>query len=75
MTNPVELKKYRARLMLTQPQMARLVGVPLRSWVNWENGERTPPTAFRSLVELLQMVETMAPALFQVRLENAKKGN
>lgn len=39
MTGP-ELKAWRERLGLKQERAARLVGVPLRSWVRWEKNPK-----------------------------------
>lgn len=76
--NPVELKRYRTRLDLTLIQMAHFVGVPMRTWSNWESdgkNHRNMPTAATSLIELLQMIEVMAPNVHQVRLASARKVN
>lgn len=36
------LKQLRDRLGLTQEQLARRCGIPLRTYVRWETGEATP---------------------------------
>ncbi|MBE7384087.1 MAG: helix-turn-helix transcriptional regulator [Leptolyngbya sp. SIO1E4] len=36
------LRQLREGLMLTQEQLARQCGIPLRTYVRWETGEATP---------------------------------
>ncbi len=57
------LKEWRERLGLTTPQMARYVGVSYFTWKSWENGSRKPNKAGERLVQVLQMVEVMAPTV------------
>jgi len=37
------LKDLRAKAKLTQKQAAELLGVPFRTYQDWEYGKRTPP--------------------------------
>lgn len=37
-----DIRKLRIRAGLTQPDMAALVGVPLGTYQNWEQGIRSP---------------------------------
>lgn len=39
------LRRLRTEAGLTQQQMADKVGIPYRSWQNWENGSREPRIA------------------------------
>lgn len=71
--NPTSLKQWRNRLGLTQAEHARLLGIPKRTYSNWEKGTRMPPAAGVVLIELLQMIEVMAPDIFNIRLANAKE--
>ena len=48
-----KLKVIRARLGLSQPQLAMLLHVPLASLRNWEQRRTTPDGPARTLVELL----------------------
>jgi|SaaInlStandDraft_3_1057020.scaffolds.fasta_scaffold293995_1 DNA-binding transcriptional regulator YiaG len=57
------LKEWRERLELTPPQMARYVGVSYHAWLSWENGSRSPRGPAKRLMEVLQMVEVMAPVV------------
>ena len=38
-----QLKKHRARLEMTQAQLAALLEVPARTHWEWESGTTTPP--------------------------------
>jgi DNA-binding transcriptional regulator YiaG len=44
------LRSWRKGRRLTQQDAARLLGVPLRTWQNWEIGWRTPPPYRQRLV-------------------------
>jgi DNA-binding XRE family transcriptional regulator len=37
-----KLRRLRADLGLTQAEAAERAGVALRTWISWENGQRTP---------------------------------
>jgi DNA-binding transcriptional regulator YiaG len=52
-----DLKTWRDDLGLTQPQMARYVGVSVHTWRKWEQGQHGYPDAVESLIELLQLME------------------
>lgn len=41
-TQESPLKQLRDRLGLTQEELSRLCGIPLRTYVRWERGEATP---------------------------------
>lgn len=40
---PADLKAWRGRMGLTQPDLARRLGVTLRAYQYWEAGERSNP--------------------------------
>jgi DNA-binding transcriptional regulator YiaG len=44
------LRSWRARRKLTQAVAARLIGVPIRTWQNWEIGWRVPRQYHQRLV-------------------------
>lgn len=52
-----KLKSARAQLNLSQSKMAAAMGVPLKTYIKWEHGERTP----RGLA--LEMLEQKLKAL------------
>ena len=51
MTNE-ELKNYRKAKGYTQLEMCELFGVPLRTYQNWEYGERRIPGMVDKFIEL-----------------------
>ena len=50
---PVDVKKLRERLSLTQEQFARRFGLELDAVRNWEYGRREPDTAARSYLAVI----------------------
>ncbi|MEG1880155.1 MAG: helix-turn-helix domain-containing protein [Oscillospiraceae bacterium] len=50
------LKEARKKANLSQTKAALLIGVPLRTWQNWEGGKRIPPDYVERLIiaELLR---------------------
>lgn len=52
-----ELRELRRSLGYTQPRMANLCGVPLRTYKYWELTEVTPSIAVRRLLKLLEYPE------------------
>jgi hypothetical protein len=51
------------RLNLDEPRAAVYLGVPVFTVRKWINGEREPGAAVARLLDVLGMVEAMAPAL------------
>jgi DNA-binding transcriptional regulator YiaG len=51
------------RLELTDNQAADYFGVPLFTLRKWLNGERAPGAATQKLLDVLGLIEAMAPAL------------
>ena len=68
------------RRQLTEAQSAALLGVPVFTLRTWCAGTRTPTAAALRLVDVLCMVEVMAPAILDsltpapVTLVPAKRG-
>jgi DNA-binding transcriptional regulator YiaG len=60
------------RLELTDNQAADYFGVPLFTLRKWLNGERAPGAATHRLVEVLGMLEAMAPAIHDSLLKGTK---
>ena len=46
-----EIKKYRKQHGWTQKNMAQYLEIPLITYVQWENGTRTPP---KYLIQLIK---------------------
>lgn len=53
------------RLRLDEPRAADYFGVPLNTYRKWANGEREPGAAVARLVQVLGMIEALAPDLHQ----------
>jgi len=51
------------RHQLTEPQTAGLLGVPVFTLRKWTTGQRAPSAAAVRLVEVLDMMGALAPAL------------
>jgi putative transcriptional regulator len=51
--NPEQIKALRARLGLTQAQMAERMGVALQTYQQWEHGRRKPRRPTLKLLEIL----------------------
>ena len=52
--SPVDVKAIRAKLAMTQEQMALLLGVSLSGYRKWEQGERQPHGAARTLLRVME---------------------
>jgi DNA-binding transcriptional regulator YiaG len=57
----LRLRALRERLGLTPGQAAAYLGVPLATWRHWHDGMREPPAAVDRLLEVLGIVEALAP--------------
>jgi DNA-binding transcriptional regulator YiaG len=68
-----DLKKWRDRLNLSPQGMADYLGVPVHTFLKWQKSERKPPAAALALFQILQMAETLAPALHEALMP--KKGD
>jgi DNA-binding transcriptional regulator YiaG len=60
------------RLGLTDNQAADYFGVPVHTLRKWLNGERAPGAATHKLVEILGLIEALAPAIHDSLLKGTK---
>jgi putative transcriptional regulator len=51
---PVDVKAIRAKLTMTQAQMALLLGVSVSGYRKWEQGARQPHGAARTLLRVME---------------------
>lgn len=58
-----EFAALMARLNLDEPRAAQYLGVPVFTFRKWLTGERSPSASVLRLLEVLGMVEALAPAL------------
>ena len=72
MTN-LDLLRYRERLKLDQTAMAEFLAVPRGTYIKWENGERRLNSAATNLVQLMQAIEKIAPAVFNAMLPGGNR--
>mgnify|MGYP000861551173 CR=1 FL=1 len=56
--NDLEIKKVRKKLKMSQAELARLLGVSLRTIQNWEAGENIPSTKHEILRGFINQEET-----------------
>lgn len=54
-----------ARLGLDEPRAAQYLGVPVYTLRKWAKGERTPSAATLRLLEVLGLIEALAPAIHE----------
>ena len=57
--NPIQTLK--TRLNLSDVALAAYLGVPRTTAINWANGKRKPPAVALKLIEVLRVIEVMAP--------------
>jgi DNA-binding transcriptional regulator YiaG len=50
---PARLSVLRKRLGITQVAAAARLGIPTRTWIAWENGQRQPRGPSARLIELV----------------------
>jgi len=60
---PTRIFDLRLRLRLTSIQIAAYLGVPIQTYRKWETGERIPTAAATRLIDIMEQIETHAPAL------------
>ena len=63
------------RHRLTEPGAAALLGVPVHTLKKWTTGERGPGAATIRLLEVLGIVEALAPSLFQIFSAHVEKSS
>lgn len=61
----LRLAQTRSRLDLSPAEMADYMGVPIYTLRKWESGERGSSAAVMRLLDVLGMVEALAPALHE----------
>lgn len=59
----LRLAQTRSRLDLSPAEMADYLGVPIYTLRKWESGERQGSATLLRLLDILGMVEALAPAL------------
>lgn len=69
----VRVATLRARLGLTLHDCAQYLGVPVTTLIKWENGTRSPGSAAVRLMDVLGMIEVMAPDIHEHFLPDAGK--
>jgi DNA-binding transcriptional regulator YiaG len=68
----VDIKATIERLGLTDNQAADYFGVPVHTLRKWLNGERAPGAATHKLVEILGLIEALAPAIHESLMKGTK---
>ena len=68
----LRLRSLRERLGLTPGQAAAYLGVPLATWRHWHDGLREPPAAVDRLLDVLGVVEALAPDIHARLLPQGK---
>ena len=61
------------RLELSEKQASDYFGVPVPTLRKWCAGEREPGAATHRLIEILGMIEALAPSIHQSLLSGGKK--
>lgn len=62
---PERLREARARLGLTAPQFAAYLGVSPHTLTKWDNSTRAAPAIAGRLLDVLETVAALAPALHE----------
>lgn len=70
---PTRLTATRARLDLAPTRMADYLGVPVHTYLKWENGTRVPSAAALRLLEVLGLIEAHAPELHKKLMKEIDK--
>jgi DNA-binding transcriptional regulator YiaG len=68
---PGHFDALRARLGLSLHGLALYLGAPVHTVRKWSTGERMPPAAVLRLLDVLTIVETLAPGLHAALLPTA----
>lgn len=58
-----QLQQMLTRLALNEDQGAEYLGVPVHTFKKWLTGQRKPSASAIRLVEVLETIEVLAPAL------------
>lgn len=62
------------RLHLDEPRAAEYLGVPVFTLRKWVKGERKPSAATLRLIEVLGLIEALAPAMHEALIPDAHVG-
>ena len=62
------------RLNLDEPRAAQYLGVPVFTLRKWIKGERKPSAATLRLIEVLGLIEALAPAMHEALIPDAHVG-
>ena len=73
--NNKQLTNWRESIELNKTQMARYLGVPLNTYLQWERGDRDMKAAPQRLVSVLSQVEMLCPDVHKVLINQAKYGD
>lgn len=73
--NNEQLKNWRESIELNKTQMARYLGVPLNTYLQWERGDRDMKSAPRRLVSVLSQVEMLCPDVHKILINQARHGD
>ena len=68
----VDIRNTIDRLGLTDNQAANYFGVPLHTLRKWLNGERAPGAATQKLLDVLGLIEALAPAIHDSLMKGTK---
>ena len=67
-----QLMDWRLTIELNKTQMARYLGVPLNTYLQWERGDRELSSAPQRLVSVLSQVEMLCPDVHKILINQAK---
>lgn len=70
---PELIQETKDRLGLTFTELSEYWGVPVPTIVKWKNGSRYPSSATLRLIEVLQMIETLAPDIHRAMVPTKKE--
>ena len=68
-----KLKEMQARLGLSEKAMSAFLGVPVFTYRKWINASRVPNASAIRLVELLELLEVMAPSIVDQLVKDAQQ--
>ena len=57
--NTDQLKQWRSDKKMTQPEMAKFIGVPFSTYRNWETGIRKPGKTGIRLLEIVRRADVL----------------
>lgn len=72
--NKEQLTNWRESIELNKTQMARYLGVPVNTYLQWERGDREMTAAPIRLISVLSQVEMLCPDVHNILINQAKYG-